>query len=67
MKKQKLQRLKITIPDGTPEFQIKMLKQWIEIAKSMETLTGQEGTSDFSQFYAEIERLEKLLNQPKQT
>lgn len=54
-------RLKIVIPDGPPEKQIKQIEDWIFIAKTMSKLTGEEDKLDLSDLYAKIEVLKKQL------
>lgn len=53
------ERLKIEIPDGTPEEQIKMLNDWLFIIKVMGKVTGDKST-DVSPIKNEIKRLKSL-------
>ena len=55
-----MSKIKIEIPDGSPSKQIKMMRDWIEIIKSFEKLTGEEGKTDFAPIKKQIARLEKI-------
>ena len=53
--------LKIEIPDGTPREQIKMLRDWLDIIRTVEKLTNETDKTDVSQINKMIKELEKKL------
>jgi hypothetical protein len=55
-------QLKIEIPDGPPETQLQMLKDWVQIVRNMERVVGQEGSTDLSEAEKKIAELEKELS-----
>ena len=53
--------LKIEIPDGTPREQIKMLRDWLDIIRTVEKLTNETDKTDVSQINKMIKELEKKI------
>ena len=53
--------LKIEIPDGSPEKQIKMLKDWLSIISVAEMLTNEADKTDVSEINKMIKDLEKRI------
>lgn len=55
-------KLKIEIPDGPPEQQIKMLEDWLKIVDAIEMVTGEAGSTDKTPI---LEAIAKLKNAKK--